>query len=86
MITLEQPQDERRDRRRIILIAAILFALFLLAVGTFMLLISRGGAPRAGLPGVLGGGSNAFDFDRTPTTIARGSSAIAATRRGISSG
>ncbi len=71
MITLDQPQDERRDRRRIIIIAAILFALFLLAVGTFMLLISRGGAPRSPLPGVLGGDSNAYDFDRTLTTIAR---------------
>lgn len=70
MITLQQPQEERRDRRRLILIAAILFALFLLAVGTFMLLF-RGGAPKPGLPDALGGGSKAYAFDRTLTTVAR---------------
>lgn len=70
MITLQQPQEEHRDRRRIIIIAAILFALFLLAVGTFMLLF-RGGAPRPALPGTLGGDSDAYRFDRTMTTVTR---------------
>jgi hypothetical protein len=70
MITLQQPQEEHRDRRRILIIAAILFALFLLAVGTFMLLF-RGGAPRPPLPGALGGGSKAYAFDRTLTSVAR---------------
>jgi DNA-binding beta-propeller fold protein YncE len=65
MITLDQPQDAHRDRRRMILIAALLFALFALAVGTFIVLINRGGAPRVPLPGALGGGSGAYSFDRT---------------------
>lgn len=70
MITLQQPQEEHRDRRRIIIIAAILFALFLLAVGTFMLLF-RSGAPRPPLPGGLGVGAGTYPFDRTLTTLAR---------------
>lgn len=68
MITLDHPQERHRDRRRLILIAAILFALFLIAVGTFWVLISRGGAPTISLPGVSGS-SAPYSFDRTVTQV-----------------
>ena len=71
MITLDQPDDGQRDRRRKWLLALLLLLLFLAAVGIFTLLITRGGAPRAGLPGALGGGSKAFSFDRTLTDVSK---------------
>ena len=71
MITLDQPDDRRRDRKRLFLLAFLLFLLFLAAIGIFTLLITRGGAPRAGLPGALGGGSKAFPFDRTLTSVSK---------------
>jgi DNA-binding beta-propeller fold protein YncE len=71
MITLDQPQAQRPDRKRRYLLALLLLLLFLAAVGVFFLLISRGGAPRASLPGALGGGSKAFAFDRTLTAASK---------------
>ncbi len=66
MTIMLQPMDQERgpDRRRRGLILLLLLLLFLGALGAFILLISRGDAPRASLPGVLGidaGGKPKFD-------------------------
>jgi DNA-binding beta-propeller fold protein YncE len=71
MISLEQPVYRRRDRRRLVLIAAVLLLLFLGALGLFTLLIDRGGAPRLNLPDALAGGKTTPTYDRTFTDISR---------------
>jgi DNA-binding beta-propeller fold protein YncE len=72
-ITLQPMGEDRgRDRKRRGLVLLLLLLLFLAALGAFILLISRGGAPRVSLPEVLGiatGGKP--KFDRTVASVAR---------------
>lgn len=53
----QQPPYPGRDRRRLAVILALLFAAFLTALAVFTVLIRQNHAPRVGLPGVLGGSS-----------------------------
>jgi DNA-binding beta-propeller fold protein YncE len=67
----QQPPYPDRDRRRRLALLGALFALFLAALGVFTLLI-RQGAPRAGLPDVLGASSKGKPtFERTLAAAGR---------------
>lgn len=67
----QQPPYSENDRRRRLALIGFLFALFVAALGVFTLMMRLGGAPRAGLPEVLGGSSHKPTFDRTIATAGR---------------
>ncbi len=71
-IALQPPQEERRSRRRYLLILPLLLSLFLAALGVFTLLIREGAAPRLELPSaVLGTQSGKARFDRWVEPVPR---------------
>jgi DNA-binding beta-propeller fold protein YncE len=68
----QQPQYPGHDRRRLVVILSLLFALFLAALGVFTLLISQNRAPRVGLPDVLGASAKSKPtFDRMLAGLGR---------------